>query len=65
MLRAVKALAVEKNIPCQVSLEERMGCGIGVCLGCSVKIAKSPAERPEYVGVCKAGPVFDASYVEF
>ena len=65
MLRAVKALAVEKNIPCQVSLEERMGCGMGVCVGCSVKIASSPAENPEYVGVCKAGPVFDATYVEF
>lgn len=65
MLRAVKALAVEKNIPCQVSLEEKMGCGIGVCLGCSVKVASSPADNPNYVGVCKAGPVFDATYVEF
>lgn len=65
MLRAVKDLAIEKNIPCQVSLEERMGCGIGVCIGCSVKIASSPKDVPEYVGVCKAGPVFDATYVEF
>ena len=65
MLRAIKTLAVEKNIPCQVSLEEKMGCGMGVCVGCSVKIASSPAENPEYVGVCKAGPVFDATYVEF
>lgn len=65
MLRAVKALAIEKNIPCQVSLEEKMGCGIGVCVGCSVRLASSSKENPEYVGVCKAGPVFDATYVEF
>ena len=65
MLRAVKDLAVQNNIPCQVSLEERMGCGIGVCLGCSVKVAKSPIDNPQYVGVCKAGPVFDATYVDF
>ena len=65
MLRAVKALAIEKNIPCQVSLEEKMGCGIGVCLGCAVKTAESSSEAPEYVHVCKMGPVFDSNYVEF
>ncbi len=64
MLKAVKQLAEEKNIPCQISLEERMGCGLGVCLGCAVKTAKSPKDAPEYVHVCKAGPVFDATYVE-
>ena len=65
MLRAVKELAKEKNIPCQVSLEEKMACGMGTCVGCSVKTAQSPKENPEYVNVCKAGPVFDANYVEF
>ena len=64
MLKAVKQLAEEKNIPCQISLEERMGCGLGVCLGCAVKTAQSPKDAPEYVHVCKAGPVFDATYVE-
>ena len=48
-----------------VSLEEKMGCGIGVCVGCAVKTAKSPKEAPEYYGVCKQGPVFDAKEVEF
>ena len=38
---------------------------MGVCVGCSVKIASSPSDNPEYVGVCKVGPVFDANYVEF
>lgn len=65
MLRAVKDLAIEENIPCQVSLEERMGCGIGMCLGCSVKLADSAKESPSYARVCKEGPVFDANYVEF
>lgn len=64
MLKAVKKLAEEKEIPCQISLEERMGCGLGVCLGCAVKIAASPKENPEYVHVCKAGPVFDSKIVE-
>ncbi len=65
MLRAVKKLAIEKNIPCQVSLEERMGCGLGACLGCAVKTARSSNENPEYWHVCKGGPVFRAKDVEF
>lgn len=65
MLRAVKKLAQEKNIPCQVSLEEKMACGIGACLSCAVKTAKSPVDAPEYWHVCKGGPVFDASTVDF
>ena len=64
MLRAVRELALEKNIPCQISLEERMACGLGVCLGCAVKTAKSSKEAPEYWHVCKAGPVFQAKDVE-
>lgn len=64
MLKAVQKLAIEKNILCQISLEEKMGCGIGACLGCAVKTSASPADAPQYVHVCKAGPVFDASYVE-
>ena len=64
MLRAVKKLAEEKEIPCQISLEEKMGCGLGVCLGCAVKTAASPKDAPDYVHVCKAGPVFDSKIVE-
>ena len=65
MLKAIKSLAMEKGISCQGSLEERMGCGIGVCLGCSVKTARSSKEKPEYWHVCKAGPVFNAKDVDF
>lgn len=62
MLKAVQQLSKEKNIPCQISLEERMGCGIGACLGCAVKIVSG--EEPYYAHVCKRGPVFDAKEVE-
>ena len=64
MLRAIKKMAEEKNIPCQISLEEKMGCGMGVCLGCAVKTATSKADNPEYIHVCKAGPVFFCFLVE-
>ena len=65
MLRAVQKYALENNINCQISLEEKMGCGLGVCLGCAVKTAKSPKDKPEYFHVCKGGPVFNAKDVEF
>ena len=64
MLKAVQTLSIEQGIPCQISLEEKMGCGLGACLGCAVKTANSPADAPQYWHVCKAGPVFDASDVE-
>lgn len=61
MLKAVRDFAIENNIPAQVSLEERMGCGIGICLGCAVKDKHSEG----YKHVCKDGPVFDVNDVEF
>lgn len=64
MLKAVQQLAKEKDIECQISLEEKMACGLGVCLGCAVKTAKSPKDVPEYYHVCKGGPVFNSRDVE-
>lgn len=64
MLKAVQKLSKEKSIDCQISLEEKMGCGLGVCLGCAVKKANSPKDAPEYFHVCKGGPVFNANDVE-
>lgn len=58
MLKAVSKIARERGVPCQISLEERMACGIGACLGCAVKLRRENGE--EYYGhVCKDGPVFD------
>lgn len=54
MLKAVAALAAEYGAACQVSLEERMGCGFGVCAGCVVNTSLGVRR------VCKDGPVFDA-----
>ncbi len=59
MMKAVSEIAVDKNIPTQVSLEERMGCGIGACVTCVCKI------NGQRKRVCKDGPVFNASEVEF
>lgn len=64
MLKAVQEFSISKDIPCEISLEEKMGCGIGACLGCAVKTARSPKDAPEYWHVCKAGPVFNAKDVE-
>lgn len=61
MLKAVAALTKEYNVPCQVSLEERMGCGVGACLVCSCEIEQRG--RREMHRVCKDGPVFNATEV--
>ena len=63
MLAAVQKIALEKDIPCQLSLEERMGCAIGACLGCNVKITQEDGSWT-YKRVCKDGPVFDAKVVD-
>jgi dihydroorotate dehydrogenase electron transfer subunit len=60
MLKAVAAAAKEAGVSCQVSMEERMGCGVGACLVCACK--KSDGN---YAHVCKDGPVFDASEVDW
>lgn len=64
MLKAIQKYANDNNIDCQISLEEKMACGLGVCLGCAVKTAKSPKDAPEYWHVCKGGPVFNSKDVE-
>ena len=57
MMRGVAKLAAEKNIPCEVSFEKRMACGLGACLSCSIDTANGRRK------VCKDGPVFDAKEV--
>lgn len=62
MLKAVAALAKEKGVECQVSLEERMACGMGACLGCACALYDEKGEQ-YYGHVCKDGPVFPAERV--
>jgi len=66
MLKTITHIAQEEKIPCQVSLEERMACGVGICLGCPVKVkigGRIRTEKYEYKMVCKDGPVFDAEEI--
>ncbi len=65
MLRALKAYAKEQGMECYLSLEERMACGIGACLGCVCK--SKDVDHHSYVNnkrVCADGPVFHAEEVE-
>jgi len=57
MLKEIARLVFRHDIPCQVSLEEYVACGIGTCLGCAIKV------RSGYKLICKDGPVFDAKEV--
>lgn len=61
MLKTVAEAAAQAGIPCQVSMEERMGCGLGACLVCACKIKSADGEH--YKHVCKDGPVFKAEEV--
>ena len=64
MLKAIKEFAEENSIPCEISLEERMGCGIGACVGCNVLTQNKDGEQ-KYKYVCQHGPVFDSKEVVF
>lgn len=63
MLRALQTWANDKEIDTQLSLEERMGCGFGACVGCVVKVQADNDEGFIYEKVCKDGPVFDSKEV--
>lgn len=65
MLRAVKKYAAEKGIPAYISLEERMACGVGACLGCVARTVNVDSHsRVRNARICTEGPVFDAEEVE-
>ena len=60
MLKSVARVAEQFGVPCQVSMEERMGCGVGACLVCACKTADG-----HYKHACKDGPVFPAQEVDW
>ena len=60
MLLSVAKVAEAMGVPCQVSMEERMGCGVGACLVCACKSADGHQKH-----VCKDGPVFDSKEVSW
>ena len=63
MLKGIAAICKDKGIYCEISLEERMACGIGACLGCACRTVRNDEEY--FAHVCKDGPVFKAEEVLF
>ncbi len=69
MLKAVSAIGIEEKIPTEISMEESMACGLGVCIGCVVKTHCSPEQKEElkrdetYTRLCCEGPVLEGSRV--
>ena len=61
MLTCVLDIAEKYHVPCQVSIETAMACGMGACLGCAVE-KKGPEKA--YLHVCLDGPVFDAGIIK-
>jgi dihydroorotate dehydrogenase electron transfer subunit len=60
MLSAVSTIASGYGILCHVSMEERMACGLGACMGCSI-----PQKAGGYKRACKEGPVFDSKEIDW
>lgn len=60
MLAAVSRLAADRSLPCYVSMEERMACGLGVCMGCAIPVAAGGYQR-----ACTEGPVFDSRAIDW
>lgn len=63
MLRETASFTVDRGIPCQLSLESQMGCGVGACLGCVVRVKGLKFRVEGYKRVCKDGPVFEAGEI--
>ncbi len=66
MLRGVKAYAEQEGIAAQISMEERMACGIGACLACVCQsVEKDSHSNVKNKRICKDGPVFDVQEIEW
>lgn len=64
MMQAAAVAACQFGIPAQVSLEERMGCAMGVCMGCVVEVNSAPAgSHARFQRVCTEGPVFPSEEI--
>ena len=64
MMAAVAGIAREHGVPCQVSLETPMACGIGICFSCVAKVRQADGSW-DYRRTCVEGPVFDAQQIEW
>ncbi len=64
MMKAVHALSAQNNLQCEVSLEARMGCALGACLGCVVRCKNHEGEE-QFLRVCQDGPVMDSRLIDW
>lgn len=64
MMEAVADMAAGFDVPCQVSLETPMACGIGICFSCVAKVRDDDGEW-DYKRTCVDGPIFDAERIEW
>ena len=64
MMEAVADVAAERGVPCQVSLETPMACGIGICFSCVAKVRDADGTW-DYKRTCVEGPIFDAAQIEW
>ena len=62
MMEAVAQIALARSVPCEVSLESPMACGIGICFSCVVKVRQADGDW-DYKRTCVEGPVFDAEKI--
>ncbi len=62
MLRSCHDFAVQRNLHCETSLEEMMGCAVGACMGCVVELTE-PDRR--FARVCREGPVFPSRMIKW
>jgi dihydroorotate dehydrogenase electron transfer subunit len=64
MMKAVHAIATQHDLQCEVSLEARMGCALGACLGCVVS-SRDHQDEKQYIRVCQDGPVMNSRLVDW
>jgi dihydroorotate dehydrogenase electron transfer subunit len=64
MMEAVARIAAERGVPCQVSLETPMACGIGICFSCVARVRDADGTW-DYKRTCVEGPIFDAARIEW
>jgi dihydroorotate dehydrogenase electron transfer subunit len=64
MMKAVHTLCAKHNLQCEASLEARMGCSLGACLGCVVR-SRDPQGDEQYLRVCQEGPVLNSRLIDW
>jgi dihydroorotate dehydrogenase electron transfer subunit len=64
MMKAVHELSLRYRLPCDVSLEARMGCSLGACMGCVIRASNEKGES-QYIRVCQEGPVMSSRIVDW